>query len=82
MIFKNNFLLLSIFVFSALSSTQEIDQDLLSQLSLDEIEVAREILESQNMAVPENLDLPDLEELPAPGAAQIEVCGLIKNAQC
>ena len=62
MIFKNNFLLLSIFVFSALSSTQEVDQDLLSQLSLDEIEVAREILESQNMAVPENLDLPDLEE--------------------
>ena len=62
MIFKNNFLLLSIFVFSVLSSTQEVDQDLLSQLSLDEIEVAREILESQNMAVPENLDLPDLEE--------------------
>ena len=26
-------------------------------------------------------DLPDLEELPAPGTAQLEVCGLIKNAQ-
>ena len=62
MIFKNNFLLLSIFVFSALSSTQEVDQDLLSQLSLDEIEAAREILESQKLIAPEIQDMPDVEE--------------------
>ena len=62
MIFRKKYLILSISVLSIFSTTQEVDQDLLSKLSIDEIEAAREILESQNLAVAENQDLPDLEE--------------------
>ena len=69
MIFKKNYLLIALFFFSLFSSTQEVDPILLSQLpldesqlSLDEIELAREFLASQNITVPENQDIPDIEE--------------------
>ncbi len=62
MIFKKQFLLLSISFFSFFSFTQEVDPSLLSQLSLDEIEAAREILESQKLIAPEIQDMPDVEE--------------------
>jgi len=62
MIFKKNYLFLSLSLLSVCSFTQEIDQTLLSQLSLDEIEAAREVLESQNIIVPESQDIPEIEE--------------------
>ncbi len=62
MIFKKKYLLFSTFVLSFFSSTQEIDQDLLAQFSLDEIEAAREVLESQNQIVPEIEDISYAEE--------------------
>ena len=69
MIFKKNYLLIAVFFFSLFSSTQEVDPILLSQLpldesqlSMDEIELAREFLASQNITVPENQDVPDIKE--------------------
>lgn len=69
MIFKKNYLLIAVFFFSLFSSTQEVDPILLSQLpldesqlSMDEIELAREFLASQNITVPENQDIPDIKE--------------------
>ncbi len=62
MIFKKNYLFLSLSLLSVCSFTQEIDQTLLSQLSLDEIEAAREVLDSQNIIVPESQDIPEVEE--------------------
>ncbi len=62
MILKKRFLLLSISVFSFFSYTQEVDPALLSQLSPNEIEAARKVLESQELIVPEIQDIPDIEE--------------------
>ena len=62
MIFKKKYLLLSTFVLSFFSFTQEIDQALLAQFSLDEIEAAREVLESQNLLAPEIEDISYAEE--------------------
>jgi protein involved in polysaccharide export with SLBB domain len=62
MILKKNNLLLSIIFFTTFSFTQEVDQELLSNLSIDEIEAAKELLESQNILELENQDIPEIEE--------------------
>ncbi|MAV28342.1 MAG: hypothetical protein CMF43_00875 [Legionellales bacterium] len=62
MILKKNNLLLSIIFFTTFSFTQEVDQELLSNLSPDEIEAAKELLESRNILEPENQDIPEIEE--------------------
>lgn len=72
MIFKKNYLFLSLSLLSVCSFTQEIDQTLLSQLSLDEIEAAREVLESQSIIVPESQDIPEIEESLVSNITEIE----------
>lgn len=60
MIFTKNFLLLSISFFSIVSETQEIDPDLISQLSPSELEAVIEALSIQDI---DNDEIPAISEV-------------------
>ena len=62
MIFTKNFLLLSISFFSILSEAQEVDLDLISQLSPSELEAVMEALENQNIVNDELQGPIEIEE--------------------
>ncbi len=62
MIFKKNFLLISISLFSVFSITQSIDPSLLTQLSPEQIRAAQEVLVTQDTMQLENEALPEIEE--------------------
>tara|TARA_B100000900_G_scaffold301952_1_gene260490 strand:- start:710 stop:2971 length:2262 start_codon:yes stop_codon:yes gene_type:complete len=62
MTIKKNYLFLSISFFSLFTLAQSVDPSMLSQLSPDEIQAAREILEDQDIIKQENEDIPEIEE--------------------
>ena len=62
MIFKKNYIFVSISLFSVFSITQSIDPSLLTELSSEQIRAAQEVLETQNTLQPESEALPEIEE--------------------
>ena len=62
MIHKRNFLLLSISFFSIYSLAQTIDVDLLSQLSDEQIQIAEEVLDIENVLELEDQGFTKIEE--------------------
>ena len=62
MIFKKNYIFVSISLFSVFSITQSIDPSLLTELSSEQIRAAQEVLETQNTIQPESEALPEIEE--------------------
>ena len=62
MITKKKYLLLSLYFLSVFSSSQAIDPNLISQLSPKQIEVAQEVLETENLKESETEDLLEAEE--------------------
>ena len=62
MIFKKNYIFVSISLFSVFSITQSIDPSLLTQLSPEQIRAAQEVLVTQDTMQLENEALPEIEE--------------------
>ncbi len=62
MTIKKNLLLLGISFFSLFTFAQSVDPSILAELSSDEIEAAREMLEGQNIFDEENEEIPEIEE--------------------
>ena len=62
MTIKKNLLLLGISFFSLFTFAQSVDPSILAELSSEEIEAAREILEGQNIFDEENEEISEIEE--------------------
>ena len=59
---SKRFLLVGLSFFSVFSISQTIDTNLITQLSLDQIKAAQEVLEAKNLGVLQSQDLPETEE--------------------